>query len=486
MSYRNPQQFVDTQSAQHISRMQQQITGAFASFAQNYVEKNKANKLKIANYRDDLRKNNDTAANAIENFQGDVPSLNLEGINSQLDTHYELLKKDPSELTQEDRNLIRHVNNLPNILTDLITNIESGREDHLKSYEATGIEGGYPSDKLDLSDMARNVMFRVPGAEGRMELNFGMSKDRSTVGVDIYTPKYDDEGKKIEGEFEKVTLYPSQFDKQIEGTKIPTVTKDITEPFMKEYAAKANTLDYWQQGNGIRKTFTVNGKTTTYFTPNRDQIKENLLGVIDAGIAAYDDDELVAYNNSILGVKPLKYGEKVSQEQKAEMIENIADNLMKDPRFQKQYIADKTGDNDKGSTELNLGELDTQSTVSYLINEIENVESQTSLDDYPKGAVQFGASKGTILGYEFVDRPDDKEDVGKLGKVRIDISYGSGATQGVDSEVVDFSKPKERARFVEALIKAGSYGGKDKESMLNLVRSSYGLNDFNSDGVFIP
>ena len=482
MSYRNPQQFVDTQSNQHIGRMQQQITGAFASFAQNYVEKNKANKLKVANYRDDLTKNNDSAVNAIESFQGDIPSLNLEQVNLQLDTHHELLKKDPSELTQEDRNLIRHVNNLPNILTDLVTNIESGRDDHLKSYEATGIEGGYPSDKLDLSDMARNVMFRVPGAEGRMELNFGMSKDRSTVGVDIYTPKYNDEGKKIEGEFDKVTLYPSQFDKQIEGVKIPTVTKDITEPFMKEYAAKANTLDYWQQGNGIRKTFTVNGKTTTYFTPNRNKIKENLISTIDAGIAAYDDDELVAYNNSILGAEPLKYGEKVSSEQRDAMIESIANNLMKDPRFQKQYIADKTGDDNSNSKELNLGELNTQSTVSYLINEIENVESQTSFDDYPKGAVQFGANTGTILGYEVSERPN----TGGLGKIKVNVSYGSGATQGMESEIIDFDKPKERARFVEALIRAGSYGGKDKESMLNLVRSSYGLNDFNEDGVFVP
>ena len=164
------------------------------------------------------------------------------------------------------------------------------------------------------------------------------------------------------------------------------------------------------------------------------------------------------------------------------MIESIANNLMKDPRFQKQYIADKTGDDNSNSKELNLGELNTQSTVSYLINEIENVESQTSFDDYPKGAVQFGANTGTILGYEVSERPN----TGGLGKIKVNVSYGSGATQGMESEIIDFDKPKERARFVEALIKAGSYGGKDKESMLNLVRSSYGLNDFNEDGVFVP
>ncbi len=54
------------------------------------------------------------------------------------------------------------------------------------------------------------------------------------------------------------------------------------------------------------------------------------------------------------------------------------------------------------------------------------------------------------------------------------------------SEIIDFTKPKDKVRFIEALVRAGQYGGKDKESMYNIIRTNYGLNDFNEDGVFIP
>ena len=47
MSYTNPQQIVDTQSAQHLANLQQTITSTFAGVAASYSEQKRKEQLEL-------------------------------------------------------------------------------------------------------------------------------------------------------------------------------------------------------------------------------------------------------------------------------------------------------------------------------------------------------------------------------------------------------------------------------------------------------
>lgn len=482
MSYRNPQQFVDTQSAQHVARMQQQITGAFVDYAKSYAAKNAGTRKEIKEYRKGLNKSYDAAVTSTEKLAGQYPSLDLSNIDAQLDLNAQLLLKDPSTLTKEDRNFMRHMKNMPESVRNLITTIESGRDSYIKAFEKMGVEGGFAADELTLQDKAKNILMRIDGAEGRMELNMEMKGDRSTLGVDVYVPAIDKNGNPYE---EKVTLYPGNFEEHLDGTRIATVTKDITDPFVANFVAKSKTIDFWEQGNGERKSFTVNGKTTTYFVPDQDKLKKDVRSSVLTGIGAYSDKELIAYHNNILTSNPkesIDYSKELTSDQKNVIVDKITDNLMKNPDFNKQYIADKTSDNGSSTQEFDSKQLSQQEQVAYEFSRLNEVK-EGNYSMLKNTAVKFGSNKGTITEVEIGSGQGDVPT-----KLTLKVASGSGQTLAYDSINIDLSNENDVVKLGKALVRGG-YSSNVDEKVMSLIKmitgKSYDNSDFDGD-VFVP
>ena len=482
MSYRNPQQFVDTQSAQHVARMQQQITGAFVDYAKSYAARNAGKRKEIQEYKKGLNKSYEAAVTSTEKLAGQYPSLDLSSIDAQLDLNAQLLLKDPSTLTKEDRNFMRHMKNMPEGVRDLITTIESGRDSYVKAFGKMGMEGGFAADELTLQDRAKNILMRIDGAKGRMELNMEMQGDRSTMGVDVYVPIMKD-GKMTE---EKVTLYPGDFEEHLDGTKIATVTKDVTDPFVADFVAKSKTIDFWKQGNGIRKSFTINGKTTTYFTPDKEKLRNDIQANVVAGIGAYSDKELIAYNNNILSSNPkdaIDYDKELSLEDKSKIVDKITDNLMKNPKFNKQYIADKTSDDGSSTREFDSKQLSQQEQVAYEFDRLNEVK-QGNYNILQDAAVKFGNNKGTIMS---IDKTTAKGEAPGRGLV-LQVASGSGQTVSYDDITIDLENPDDVAKLGKALVRGG-YSSNVDEQVMSLIKmitgKSYDASDFDGD-TFVP
>lgn len=481
MSYRNPQQFVDTQSAQHVARMQQQITGAFVDYAKSYAAKNAGKRKEIQEYKKGLSKSYEAAVTSTEKLSGQYPSLDLSNIDAQLDLNAQLLLKDPSDLTSEDRNFMRHMKNMPEGVRDLITTIESGRDSYVKAFQKMGVEGGFAADELTMQDRAKNILMRIDGAKGRMELNMDMKGDRSTMGVDVYVPIMKD-GEMTE---EKVTLYPGDFEEHLDGTKIATVTKDITDPFVNDFVAKSKTIDFWKQGNGKRKSFTVNGKTTTYFVPDQEKLKKDIKANVAAGVGAYSDKELVAYHNNILTSNPkesIDYSKELTTDQKNVIVDKITDNLMKNPNFNKQYIADKTSDDGSSTQEFDSKQLSQQEQVAYEFSRLNDVK-EGNYRMLENTAVKFGSNKGTITEIETGAGQGDVPT-----KLTLKVASGSGQTLAYDSINIDLSNKNDVVKLGKALVRGG-YSSNVDEKVMSLIKmitgKSYDNSDFDGD-VFVP
>ena len=119
MSYRNPQQFIDTSTARHFERLQQSIAGTFANFADSYkkAQKEEAEKIKKEQARiKDIQDKNEKAEQSIREKGAEVLALNpsidfADTFYSQIDKYSELansldlnLITDPKEraLAQQD------------------------------------------------------------------------------------------------------------------------------------------------------------------------------------------------------------------------------------------------------------------------------------------------------------------------------------------------------------------------------------------------
>jgi hypothetical protein len=119
MSYRNPQQFIDTSTARHFERLQQSIAGTFANFADSYkkAQKEEAEKIKKEQARiKNIQDKNEKAEQSIREKGAEVLALNpsidfADTFYSKIDKYSELadsldlnLITDPQEraLAQQD------------------------------------------------------------------------------------------------------------------------------------------------------------------------------------------------------------------------------------------------------------------------------------------------------------------------------------------------------------------------------------------------
>lgn len=79
MSYRNPQQFIDTSTAKHFERLQQSIAGTFSKFSDNYkkAQKEEAERVKKEQARiKSIQDKNEKAEQAIREKGAEVLALN--------------------------------------------------------------------------------------------------------------------------------------------------------------------------------------------------------------------------------------------------------------------------------------------------------------------------------------------------------------------------------------------------------------------------
>jgi len=98
MSYRNPQQFIDTSTAKHFERLQQSIAGTFSKFSDNYkkAQKEEAERIRKEQARiKSIQDKNEKAEQAIREKGAEVLALNpsiefADVLYSEIDKYSEL------------------------------------------------------------------------------------------------------------------------------------------------------------------------------------------------------------------------------------------------------------------------------------------------------------------------------------------------------------------------------------------------------------
>ena len=264
MSYRNPQQVVDTQSGQHIQNMLKQITGAttgaIKTIQANYKQREKENVERVQKLNSAQGKflNAYNAAD-IKNSATDWQT----GLGEALTRHNELTKiklNDPLNFTTDNAKELSWLQTIPNQILEDAKQTEAKMQSYNDTMEIPpgdfdGIDKFAPPKLYKTLDIEGQVGSTAGRSIGTMEWDPVLSKG-STLVV-----SYDGEGNKIGTDANRA------FDLPV----VPNPTKN-----MKEVGGgiKETKVNYYKEGVKTRRVSIKdsNGKETGSYTQEYQEV----------------------------------------------------------------------------------------------------------------------------------------------------------------------------------------------------------------------
>ena len=315
MSYTNPQQIVDTQSAQHLANLQQTITSTFAGVAASYSERKRKEQLELkerAEKNDKIIKANqdeeDNIAYNYEKYKIDNPELNLPDVLPGVIDEYSNIKNaldlgtisDPKEQARL-RNKLLKIKTLPDQLKSSMTALSEMMLTYKESRNNAGKQGGLDTKLTDPNFLeALNVFFNNTSGKRDVSIEFD---ENGNLNTDFIIKKT---GKDVEGTDETVKI-PYRFFRDYLADKtnapivvIPDLTKN-QENIDKRILVK-DTNDKSIVPLGLLKTITQKRGdfVEELKVVDPDKIKSQYGQVLKGDIEGMDDISFMSYYNNIL------------------------------------------------------------------------------------------------------------------------------------------------------------------------------------------
>lgn len=316
MSYTNPQQIVDTQSAQHLANLQQTITGTFANVAANYAAQKKEEQAEIKKRQEEntkiIKANQDEEDLIRYNYQkykADNPELNLPEVLPAFIDQYSNIKNaldlgtitDPTERARL-RNELAKLKTLPEQIVNGIKAFSELSITYKGTYGKIGTEGGIDIEQTD-SKTLKAVNIFLNNTPGTRKID--VSKDKNgDYNVDYIIQETDEKGNPV-GE---PTIYPQAYFRDLLAGKIKgsivivpdkTKTLEATDGLISTKDPLTNKKQY---NKDFLETKTINrgGYIDMVEVVNINKVKAHVFNSLSSDINSMEPSDLVAYYNNIL------------------------------------------------------------------------------------------------------------------------------------------------------------------------------------------
>ena len=320
MSYRNPQQNVDTQSAQGIANLQKTVAGAFGGIVQKEIadQKELAKKqAKLAEKRekqieaDNLMESE--VALGIKKYEVDNPALNIgESFGPLIDSYSDIMSTirsgsvtDPKEIAKL-RSQANDILTLPQRVGNMIESFSAVNTDIEETKSRAGKMGGL--DLSTKSEMIEHMAVLMNEKPGKRETRIDYKNGKYSA-VFVITPK---DGKPQEYTEEQLRKYLSG--EQQGAQIIPDETENMSalaESYLtvEDPATGKRVKSKSIYGNPTTRTIKANGQTIveTYRPLKRNGLIKGAMGVIKANINAMDINQKVSFMNNIVSPDNKEY-----------------------------------------------------------------------------------------------------------------------------------------------------------------------------------
>lgn len=208
MSYRNPQQVVDTQTGQHYRNLQKSLSSTFAGVAQSYkteqdkLEKEqKAKEAKNKAIVDFNQKQEDAMMSSVAKLKAQNPALDTSAIYDMVDRYSDIKNAiDLGTITDKEelrkmREQLAQIKSIPDGLNTSLTGLAALSEDFTEYISKAGKKGGLDLKSADPNVLNQlNVFLNKTKGERRFETQFDENGNMRT-GIFLKSSEEGDKGK---------------------------------------------------------------------------------------------------------------------------------------------------------------------------------------------------------------------------------------------------------------------------------------------------
>jgi hypothetical protein len=323
MSYRDPKQYIDTQSMQIQQNLQKTLAGIGTGVVSSINKIHADNAAKTVAIRAEADKRVAAAQNSIMQTQSKNPTTDFEDLDSQLDLMNKLLMKDPAKRTAEEKTFINSMETIGDNMANMLKNTAMSQAAMMDQVnKIPGTPGAI--DPKENPDLYAKLSVLANQTEGRTKAKYKIDKNGQVVfSLDVYQKTKD--GEKFVG---------NVINDNVATTQMPPVIPDVTKEMSTAIKSTINTNDFKSKfGEFINAEGAIikDGKGGTGARVTEDYFRKQLApnaNMILAGLLPREKIRL--YNNTLdKGNKPdLSYDDDLTGEGKEDLIKEALMNSL--------------------------------------------------------------------------------------------------------------------------------------------------------------
>lgn len=312
MSYRNPQQVVDTQTGQHYRNLQKSLSSTFAGVAQSYkAEQDKLEKeqkqreAKNKAIVDFNQKQEDAMMSSVAKLKAQNPTLDTSAIYDMVDRYSDIKNAidlgtitDKAEL-RKMREQLAQIKSIPDGLNTSLTGFGSLTEDFTEYIAKAGKKGGLDLKSADPKLLNHlNVFLNKSKGDRKFQTQFDENGNMRT-GIFLKSSEEGDEGKfytkdelvsYMDGATGGLPTIPDDTEASEELISnvfgVNPITKKMTMPM----PGIVDKIDVTQRDGSVKVEERINEK----------KLKEKLKPIALGNVSSWGNAGIVSYYNNML------------------------------------------------------------------------------------------------------------------------------------------------------------------------------------------
>ena len=392
MSYRNPQQYIDTQSMQIQQNLQKTLSGVGTKLVSDVNKIHEENAKKVEEIRAAADARVEKAQNSIIQTQSKNPTADFGDLQPQFNTMNAILLKDPTKRTAKEKSFVTSMSSIGDTMANSLKNTAMAQEAMLEQVDKIpGTPGAIAADEdPELYAKLSVLANRTPG---RTVAKYKTNENGQVVfSMDVYG--------EING---KEKFLGNIINDNVSTTQMPGIIPDITKDMSSSIKQTINSEDFTSKfGAFINEqgamVYTKDGKskgakvTEEYFKTQLEPNAKNIL----LGLTPREKTRL--YNNTLdKGDKAdFDYNESWSDDKQKLIEEALMNSLIREtketyPIFAKTVdLTEKQGDEKTTKlTEAGKKFNDKVSLGKEVLNEIKSLTDNKK----QKGSKNFSLDK---------------------------------------------------------------------------------------------
>tara|TARA_R110002072_G_scaffold173275_2_gene327924 strand:- start:5170 stop:6540 length:1371 start_codon:yes stop_codon:yes gene_type:complete len=347
MSYRNPQQYIDTQSMQIQQNLQRTLSGVGTKLVSdvNKIHEENAKKVEALRVAADTRVQK--AQNSIIQTQSKNPTADFGNLSTELDVMNGILLKDPTKRTAKEKAFVTSMSSIGDTMANSLKNTAMSQEVMIEQANKKIGTMGAIDAKADPNLYAK-LSVLANRTEGRTVAKYKTNKDGQVVfSLDVYEKTKD--GEKFVG---------NVINDNVATTQMPDIIPDVNKEINEFITNAINSVD------PTSKLSPVLDKDTQKILHYKDSMgrrvdpakfKEILRGESIGALDGYTPREVKSLFNNVLkgkGDTEFDYNEKLTPAQETLANERFVDYMMNQGSVKKVLgnIVEETIKKDSGKT----------------------------------------------------------------------------------------------------------------------------------------